>query len=1001
MIRAAFIGIDRYQDAGIKDLSGAVRDATALWAVLSDSIEGLTGTLVTDAAATCSAVIQLLDETLGAAEEDDIVLLSFAGHGTTDHRLVFADSKADDLPGSTLDMGELAQRFRSTRARTVILLLDCCFSGGAPARVLDIGLVARSPIVPLTEIAGQGRIILAASAPDQEALEDPETRHGLFTKAVLDCLLNSDQSISIFDLIDQVIQLVQTRAGVFGYKQTPVMFGHVEGSLNLPSGKKGENYRRAFPEWNSIKVTSNIADLASFNLPEPVINAWQARFSEGLNPLQLSAVNDYSVLGGESLLVVAPTSAGKTFVGEMCALKAIMEGRKAVFLLPFKALVNEKYEDFQSLYGEQLGLRIARCSGDWSDQISDVLFGKYDIAFFTYEKFLGLCVSSPYLLNQIGLVVLDEAHFITDAERGIVVELLLTSLVSARQRGVSPQLIALSAVIGGTNSLELWLGCGLLQTTERPVPLTEGVLDRAGTYRFITPAGEVQSAQLLDRWAIQQRRTDPSSQDVIVPLVRHLIAAGEKVIVFRNNRGAASGCAEYLARELGLPPAHAVIDELPEHDLSAMSGRLRSALSGGVAFHHGDLNREERIAVERGFRQAAGGIHVLVATSTVAAGINTPASTVVIVENGFRGAEFKPYTVAQYKNMAGRAGRLGFEAEGKSILLAETGFEGPQLFRTYVQGRPEPMKSSLNIHDPGTWIIRLLAQVGSVPREAAVDLLANTYGGFLAGLKNPKWRHEVADRLASLLNRMIQDGLIEQRDELLTLTMLGRACGESPMSLESALQLVELIRRLQPEQATLETLLSLVEALPERDNDYTPQNRRGEAGWQQNAMTRLGPEIVRLLRSRAPSDIVYYARCKRALIVRDWIDGVPTAEIEERYSSNAYSRVGHGDIRGFADGTRFLLDSVFRIAAILLERAEQPEDVTRLLKRLDLGVPVEALDFAELPMTLDRGEMLGLLQAGYISAESVANLHPDELERIIGKRRARLLHQRLNPVSVE
>src|SRR5581483_592674 len=189
-----------------------------------------------------------------------------------------------------------------------------------------------------------------------------------------------------------------------------------------------------------------------------------------------AAVNEHGVLDGNSLLVVAPTSAGKTFVGEMAALKAITEGRKAVFLLPYKALVNEKYEDFSAIYGERLNLRIARCSGDWQDQVGDVLRGKYDIAFFTYEKFLSLSVTSPHILNQIGLVVLDEAQFITEPGRGMVVELLLTSLVSARLRGISPQLLALSAVIGDINGFDRWLDCGLLTTTDRPVPLTEGVL---------------------------------------------------------------------------------------------------------------------------------------------------------------------------------------------------------------------------------------------------------------------------------------------------------------------------------------------------------------------------------------------------------------------------------------------------------------------------------------------------------------------------------------------
>lgn len=992
MIRAAFVGVDRYGDPSIRDLNGAARDASALWAVLSDSIQGLEAALITNGDATLAAVEAALDGTLGAATEDDVVLLGFAGHGTPDHRLVVADARADDLPSTTLEMARLAERFRTSRARAVLLLLDCCFSGGATARVLDLGLVPRGIGLPLAEVAGQGRVLFAASAPHEEALEDPGTRHGLFTKAILDCLLSADGPVSVIGLVDRVAKLVRADANRFGYDQTPVMFGHVEGELVLPVGRRGENYRRLFPERVSIRTTGDFGDLSAYGIPDEALSAWRANFPDGLNPLQVAAVNDHGVLDGRSLLVVAPTSAGKTFIGELAAMKAICDGRKAVFLLPYKALVNEKYEDFSAVYGDLLDLRVARCSGDWQDQVGDVLRGKYDIAFFTYEKFLALSLGAPHLLNQIGLVVLDEAQFITDAGRGMAVELLLTGLVAARRRGIAPQVLALSAVIGDVNGFDRWLGCGSLMTASRPVPLTEGVLDRSGTWRLLAPDDDVRAEPILDRWAIRQRGQKPSSQDVIVPLVRNLVGRGEKVIVFRSARGSSGGCAEYLARELGLPPAAAVLDALPEGDLSVTSRRLRTCLAGGVAFHNGDLNRDERVAVERGFRDANGGVHVLVATSTVAAGVNTPASTVVVVETAFPGGgEERRYTVAQYKNMAGRAGRLGYEKEGKAILLAGNGIERDALFRRYVQGRPEPIASSFDPDDPGTWIVKLLAQVSAVPRDAVIDLLANTYGGYLAALGDPTWRGDMAERLEGLLDRMTADGLVEERDGLSHLTMLGRACGESPLRLESALQAVELMRRLGRDEATLETLLVLVEALPERDEDYTPQLRQGEPGRQHEAAVRFGWNVTRLLRHGAKGDRDFYARCKRALIVADWLDGLPVGDIEDRYSGNVFVRVGHGDIRGYADGSRFLFESIVRISAIVLERADDPDEVAALLKRLDLGVPAAVLPLTGIPLPLTRGELLGLHRAGVSDPEAVAAAPAADLERAIGRGARRLL----------
>lgn len=988
MIRAAFIGVDRHIDPQIRDLTGAARDATALWAVLSDSIDGLTAPLITDEAATGAAVAAALDETLGAASEDDVVLLSFAGHGTSDHRLILHDSDIANIPGTTIDMGGLAERFRLSRARVVILILDCCFSGGAPARVLDLGLVPRNIDTPLNLVLGNGRVLLAASAQDQPALEDPQSRHGLFTKAVLDCILGAEGTVSIVGLVDNAFKLVRAAAHRLGYEQTPVMFGHVEGDVSLPRGVKGARYRAAFPERGVIHTTGDFQELAGYGIEQQVLDAWKDHFPNGLNALQKVAVNDHNVLGGTSLLVVAPTSAGKTFVGELAAIKAISEGKKAIFLLPYKALVNEKFEDFSVLYGERLGLRIARCSGDWQDQVGEILRGKYDIAFFTYEKFLGILTSFPYVLNQLGLVVLDEAQFVTDPGRGMVVELLLTSLMSAKRRGVSPQLVALSAVIGDTNRFEHWLGCNLLQTNERPIPLRQGVIDRTGIWQFLDESGAVKNEKVLDSWVVRQRSQRPSSQDVIVPLVQKLVADGEKVIVFRNARGSASGCAQYLARELGLPPAQTVLDELPDGDRSAMSENLRAALRGGTAFHNGDLTRDERIAVEHGFRAIDGGIKVLVATSTVAAGVNTPASTVIIVETDFPGANGpSPYTVATFKNMAGRAGRLGYESEGKAIAIADSQSDQRQIFRRYVQGLPEPIRSSFDHENPGTWVVRLLAQIKSIDRRAVIDLLSNTYGGYLATIHDANWRARMIPLLEQLVGRMIEQGLIEEDSGLLRLSILGRVCGESPLSLESAMRAVDLVRRLPREDANIENLLVLIEALPERDADYTPQARgAGESVWQQEAARQFTGSVSRLLRVAAGSDREHYARCKRALIVRDWIDGKTTSDIETRFSANAFNRIGHGDVRGYADGCRFLLESVVRIAAIILGTAENPDEASALYKRLELGVPIEALSLVHSKVVLNRGQILLLWHAGITTLPALLEMSSTECERIFGTR---------------
>lgn len=190
-------------------------------------------------------------------------------------------------------------------------------------------------------------------------------------------------------------------------------------------------------------------------------------------------------------------------------------------------------------------------------------------------------------------------------------------------------------------------------------------------------------------------------------------------------------------------------------------------------------------------------------------------------------------------------------------------------------------------------------------------------------------------------------------------------------------------------------LLVLVEALPERDDDYTPQNRKGEPRWQQEASNRFGFGIARALRHNAESDVAFYARCKRALIVSDWIAGRPINEIEAGYTSNAFVRVAHGDIRGYADGSRFLLESALRIAAIVLQRVGDENATAVLLTRLDLGLPTEALPLSALSFRPTRGEILSLYRAGYVGIATLSTLPLDILTALIG-RRGNELHRPLH-----
>ncbi|KGC90820.1 DEAD/DEAH box helicase family protein [Burkholderia pseudomallei] len=1000
--KAVFVGINKQIDPTIDELTGAKRDALALWALFTDTLPNLSARLLIDEEATKQTVSQTILQTLANAEEDDVVIISFAGHGTPDGCLAFYDTQRTDLAATTLPMADLADAFKATKARAVLFILDSCFSGHAPARVLEVDAKPRNAFV-LESVSGEGRVLLAACTATQSAWEQPGTGHGLLTSAVIEAMTGGpSEQVSFPAIADEIIRLARVEGERIGVTQTPVFLGSVQGGLVFPRLLRGPNYQASFPGTDVVRIDGAFAGLLSHGFPGDIVEQWSTRFPDGLNALQLRAVNEFGVLAGRSLLVVAPTSSGKTMIGELAAVQSVLAGKKAVFLLPYRAIVAEKFEEFSARYSGA-GLRIVRCTGDATDSVGAVMGGRYDLAFLTYEMFLNLALGTPHLLNRLGLIVIDEGQFITDPRRGITVELILAMLLRARTRGIAPQLVLLSAVIGQLNGFERWLDIPVLLSRERPVPLVEGVLDRRGTFQFVDVDGTTKVEALLPQNSIVQRGNSPSSQDVIVPLAQRLVGNGEKLIIFRNVRGKAQGCARYLAAALGKGPATAALEALPEQGLTAASRDLRTCLQGGTAFHNTNLLRAEREAVERGFRSADGAIHVLASTTTLAAGINTPASTVILAENEFLGEDDRPFTIAEYKNMAGRAGRLGFNETGKAIILADTPVERAQLFQRYVQGALEDVVSSFKIDDLPTWVLRLLSQVRGVTTAEIPGLLVNTFGGYVASRANPNWLAMVEQRIAQFVARLLQAGLAEDENGIIHLTLLGQAVGASSLSFESGLRLVELLRGIDARTTPAAHILGLLQVLDEMSAVYTPIMRRGrsEAVRINDAIQRYGHELPRFLQRYGADEHEVWRRCKRASILHDWIEGVPVDVMERHYTTNPYQgTISFGDITSIAETTRFHLRSAHRILAALFP--EYPDFLTaidELLIRLETGLPIRALPLLSLPVSLSRGQYLALVEAGVLDIEGVSAMSEADLSACVGTASAARLKTTLLPTD--
>ena len=193
---------------------------------------------------------------LSTCGPEDTVVISFSGHGSETHELVTHDADPRNLSVSSIPLDELADWFSRIPAARLVLILDCCFSGGMGARVLHVEAVPRSidsVEARLARMSGDGRLIITASAANEPAWENPRTGHGYFTHFLIEAMLGVEGvaesgHLPVYRLLEFVTRRVIDAARQFGHAQNPTLRGTIDGELNWPIFIRGPRYRAAFPE---------------------------------------------------------------------------------------------------------------------------------------------------------------------------------------------------------------------------------------------------------------------------------------------------------------------------------------------------------------------------------------------------------------------------------------------------------------------------------------------------------------------------------------------------------------------------------------------------------------------------------------------------------------------------------------------------------------------------------------------------------------------------------
>jgi len=402
-------------------------------------------------------------------------------------------------------------------------------------------------------------------------------------------------------------------------------------------------------------------------------------------------LNALDAIKQNDCLVIAPTGSGKTWIAREAILSVMEKGGRAWYASPLKALSNSKWVEFGLHFDpENVGI----ITGDTKENTeAPIIVGTTEIL----RNQLYDAMHQGFDLN-CDLVILDEAHFLGDADRGVVWEEIMIYLP------VRVNLLLLSATIGNGEQIARWLEsirkkpCTVIREEKRPVPLYPLFLHPSGCiYPFLEGekvAKPVFECIRKDGGRRNSGRQMPDYAGIIRVLERfNLLPA----IFFLKSR---AECDAALNARVALPPFansaqfdDALFELLDRFPSLENHRQLKALKTAGLAAHHGGQLPAWKLLVEEMMNR--GHLRVIFATSTIAAGVNFPARTIVLFNSDlFNGHDFQQLSATEFRQMTGRAGRRGQDKIG--FMLAVSGrFMDLNHIRRLLFAAPEDILSQL------------------------------------------------------------------------------------------------------------------------------------------------------------------------------------------------------------------------------------------------------------------------------------------------------------------
>ncbi|KAL9863392.1 activating signal cointegrator 1 complex subunit 3 isoform 1-T2 [Geothlypis trichas] len=361
-----------------------------------------------------------------------------------------------------------------------------------------------------------------------------------------------------------------------------------------------------------------------------------------------------------NVLLGAPTGSGKTVAAELAIFRVFNKypTSKAVYIAPLKALVRERIEDWKVRIEEKLGKKVVELTGDVTPDMRAI--AQADLIVTTPEKWDGVSRSwqNRSYVQKVAILIIDEIHLLGD-ERGPVLEVIVSRTNFISSHTEKPvRVVGLSTALANARDLADWLNINQMglfnfRPSVRPVPLEVHIQGFPGQHYCPRMAS-------MNKPAFQAIRSHSPAKPVLIFVSSR-----------RQTRLTALDLIAFLATEDD-PKQWLKMDEREMNDIivTVRDSNLKLTLAFGIGMHHAGLHERDRKTVEELFVNCK--IQVLIATSTLAWGVNFPAHLVIVKGTEYydgKTRRYVDYPITDVLQMMGRAGRPQFDEQGKAVIL--------------------------------------------------------------------------------------------------------------------------------------------------------------------------------------------------------------------------------------------------------------------------------------------------------------------------------------------